>query len=78
MSGTCPGVRVTTYGAVLGDCVITGDSTVSSGVVQQNGEITFKIGTGTTFTGRMKSPIEGSGTWTNTTGGSGSWTMSHR
>jgi hypothetical protein len=76
-SGSCPGIRVNTAGAVYGDCTIGGATTVN-GIAKQNGEIEFKVGSNVIFTGRLSSPLEGSGTWTNTAGGNGVWTMSHR
>ncbi|HEY0848257.1 MAG TPA: hypothetical protein VGE12_23010 [Noviherbaspirillum sp.] len=76
-SGSCTEIRIATDGTISGDCPVTPAGAVQ-GSVNASGEITVTTAGGASFTGLLRTPVEGNGTWTATGGGSGAWSISHR
>ncbi|MBI1890295.1 MAG: hypothetical protein HYS18_06610 [Burkholderiales bacterium] len=80
-SGTCSSLTVTTLGNISGTCTGSLSGTVqATGTVTSTGSTTVVLGTagnGATFSGQIN-PYSGSGIWSNTNGGSGTWTATHK
>lgn len=75
-NGVCSSIHIATDGTISGNCPLTAASGIQ-GSVKSTGEFTFTTAGGATFTGLLRNPVEGNGTWSTPASG-GSWSISHR
>lgn len=75
-NGICPSIRIALDGTISGECPLTSASGIQ-GSIKSTGEFSFATAGGATFTGLLRNPVEGNGTWSTPASG-GSWSISHR
>lgn len=76
-AGNCASIHISTDGTISGDCPITPGASMQ-GRVTSSGEFTLATADGANFTGLLRTPIDGNGSWTTPSGGGGAWSISHR